>query len=179
MSLTGGGCEMNWLLWDPAPEMLTQQVSSRDCWNIQPMFVSNLASAKLPFTGCLQPKHPATEDILTNSGVRIYSKISGRCLTRTCTWTCFWKGNCIVKCLVPTSRQQCLHVLNRCVESSSFKWNVNHLSVPSLPTSYKQLWSFPLAGQAQPHKSIPGVSQGWAVIFSLLYHNIWWQREAY
>lgn len=127
--------------------MLRQQVISRDCWNIQPMFVPNLASAKLPFTGCLQPKHPATEDTLTNSGVRIYSKISGRCLTRTCTWTCFWKGNCIVKSLVPTSRQQCLHVLNRCVESSSFKWNLNHLSMSSLPTSYKQLWSFPLTRQ--------------------------------
>lgn len=145
-------------------ETLTQQVISRDCWNIQTMSVSNLSTAKLPFTGCLQPKHPATEDILINPGIRIYSKISGRCLTRTCTWTCFWKGNCIVKCLVPTSRQQCLHVLNRCVESSPFKWNLNHLSLSSLLTSYKQLWSFPFAGQAQPQKFLPGVSQSWAVI---------------
>lgn len=157
-------------------EMLTQQVISR---NIQTMSVPNLSTAKLPLTGYCQPKHPATEDTLTNPGIGIYSKISGRCLTRTCTWTCFWKGNCIVKCLVPTSRQQCLHISNRGVESSSFRWNLNHLSMLSSLSSYKQLWSFPLAGQAQPHKFFPGVNQNWAVIFWLLYHNIWWQREMY
>lgn len=168
MSLTGGGCEMNWLLWDPHLRNADPAVISRDCWNIETfciyknMSVSNLSAAKLPF---LQPKHPATEDTLTNPGIRIYSKISGRCLTRTCTWTCSWKGSCIVKRLVPTSQQQCLHILNGCVESLSFQWNLNHLSMSFLLTSYKQLWSFPLAGQAQPHKFIPGVSQNWALIF--------------
>lgn len=167
MSFTGGGCEMNWLLWDPHPK----------CWHGR--LLAGTAGIYKPwlFQTCPQRSCPLQD--IYNPSIRIYSKTSGRCLTRTCTWTCFWKGNRIVKCLVPTSQQQCLHILNRCVESSSFKWNLNHLSMSSLLTSYRQLWSFPLAGQAQPHKFIPGVSRSWAVISSLLYHNIWLQREVY
>lgn len=43
--------------------MLTRQVISRDCWDIQTVAVSNLSTAKLPFTGYLQPKH---QDLLKN-----------------------------------------------------------------------------------------------------------------
>lgn len=106
---------------------------------------------KVSFTGYLQPKHQ-TEDVLANPDIMIYSKNSSRCITRT--WTCSGQGNCIVKCRVPTSRQQCLHILNPCVESSSFKWNLNHLSVSSLPTT-NHLGSFPLQSRRSPINSSP------------------------
>lgn len=137
---------------------------SRDCWNIWTVAASSLLAVEVFITGYLQPKHPATEDILANLSIMIYSKINSRFVTKTCSWTCSWQGNCIVKCLVPTSRQQCLHILNPHVESSSFKWNVNHLSVSSLLTCYKLPLELSFAAQAQPCKSIPSVSQSWAGI---------------
>ena len=142
-----------WWLWNELVALRSShekrwhsRLFSRDCWNIRTVAVSSLSVVKVSFAGYLQPKHPATEDILANLGIVIYSKISGRCMTRTCSWTCFWQGNCIVKCLVPTSRQQRLHILNPCVESSSFKWNLNHLSMSSLLTCYKLPMEFSLCG---------------------------------
>lgn len=142
-----------WWLWNelvvprsPQEKCWHSRLFGSDCWNIQTVAVSSLSTVKVSLTWYLKPNHPATEDTLANIGDMIYSKISGRCMTRTCTWTCSWQGNCIVKSLVPTSRQQCLHILNPCVESSSFKWNLNHPSVPSLPTCRTLSMEFSLCG---------------------------------
>lgn len=160
-----------WWLWNelvvlrsPQEKCWHSRLFGSGCWNIRTVAVSNLYTVKVSFTWYLKPKRPATEDILANIGNMIYSKISGRCMTRTCTWTCSWQGNCIVKCLVPTGRQPCLRILNPGVESSSFKWNSNHLSVPSLLTCRTLPMEFSLCGAGAARKFIPSVTQSRAVI---------------
>lgn len=149
MYLTGGGCEMNSLLWDPHTKCQHSRLFGRTVGTYELWLFQARLWWRFPLLYICNP-NTQTEDVLANPGIMIYSKNSSRCITRT--WTCSWQGNCIVKCLVPTSRQQCLHILNRCVESSSFKGNLNHLSVPSLPTT-NHLWSFPLQSRRSPINS--------------------------
>lgn len=148
-----------WWLWN---ELVALRSSPEKCWHSRLLaetvglynlcLLQTCPKRSCPLQDICNP-NAQQQKILTNPGIRIYSKISGRCLTRTCTWTCFWKGNCIVKCLVPTSRQQCLHVLNLCVESSSFKWNLNHwVCRPYCPPT-NSCGAFPLQGRHRPINS--------------------------
>lgn len=130
-----------------------------------------LGHVKVSFAKYLQPEHLGMEDILGNLGNWICSKIYGKCMTRTCTWTCFSFGSWTGRCLVPTSQPQYRCNLNHCVESFSLKCRQNHMNVLSLLTSTNSLWSFLSIEQTKPIGFIPHVSHSQAVIAYLRHHN--------
>jgi len=176
MYITGGGCEMNRVLWDPC----TRNADTAGC-SVRTIGIHE----PWLFHACPRWRCPLLDICnLNTQQQKIFLQMEAAWFTRKSVAGTRPEP---VPELVPDGETASSSALFQQVSSSACRFQIPVLSHRCLngtsiawayppccpPTNH--WWSFP---SAEPHKLTPGSTQRRAAISWLLYHNIWLRREA-